>query len=145
MTRHLAILLGITLAGSLAGGTLHAADPDPKLAQEGYTFLKKYCYACHGVEVKKPPLKVLDRELLITHKRKKAPSQYLVPGKPEESYLWQRVRDGEIPPRAATNRPTDEEKKTLKAWIAAGAPFPALEKRPFKSEEIGRASGRERV
>src|SRR5207253_5148355 len=111
---------------------LRAAEADANVAQQGYAFLKKYCYACHGVAIKKPPLKVLDRELLVTHMRKKAPTQYLAPGKPEESYLWQRIQDGEMPPEEVVNKPTDDEKQAFKAWIAAGAPFPALQKRPFK-------------
>jgi hypothetical protein len=39
-------------------------------------------------------------------------------GKAEESALWQRVRDDEMPPKHPL---TDSEKDTLKSWIAGGA------------------------
>src|SRR5207247_2002398 len=104
----------LVLTGTLLGGTavppLRAAEPDPKLAQQGYDFLNKYCYACHGLEVKKAPLKVLDRNVLLgQNESKKKPRTYVVPGKPEESYLWERVEADSMPPDNVDNRPKEEE------------------------------------
>jgi hypothetical protein len=42
----------------------------------------------------------------------------LVPGKPDESPAWQRVAEGTMPPKKPLS---DAEKKTLRAWITAGA------------------------
>src|SRR5262249_22697919 len=111
MTRSLTFWFVIPLAWGVAEATLRAADPDPRLAEKGYQFLKKFCFECHGKELKKKPLDVGKRDLLVTHKRKKEPFHYLVPGKPDQSYLWQRVDDGDMPPEEATNKPTDDDKK----------------------------------
>jgi len=42
----------------------------------------------------------------------------LVSGKPDDSLLWQRIRDGEMPPKKPL---ADSEKKLLRDWIASGA------------------------
>ena len=42
----------------------------------------------------------------------------IVPGKPEDSLLWERVRSDEMPPK--TPLPTSE-KTLLRSWLAAGA------------------------
>ena len=49
---------------------------------------------------------------------------YLIPGNPDKSYLFQRVRDGEMPPdsKKVVSRPSDDDVKLLKAWIVSGAP-----------------------
>jgi serine/threonine-protein kinase len=140
MQHKLSLFLAVTLTGGVAGVPLRAADPDPKVAQQGFNFLKKYCFDCHGKKLEKPPLKVLDHDILTKHKRKKAPFFYVVPGKPDESYLWQRVGDEEMPPEDAAAKPTAEERKAFKAWIEAGAPFPTEEKSTAKNEKEGQAA-----
>jgi serine/threonine-protein kinase len=106
-----------------------AGEPSPKLAQQGYDLLKTYCYRCHGIDFKVPGYNVLDRPgLLAARRRGQAP--YVVPGKPDESLLWQRVAvDEDMPPSGA--KPSDAERAVLKKWIEAGAPFPGRDKRPF--------------
>ncbi len=49
----------------------------------------------------------------------------IVAGKPDESPLVARVRDGEMPPEDKGPRLTDGEVALLKRWIAAGAAWPA--------------------
>ena len=44
--------------------------------------------------------------------------EVIVPGRPEESPLWELVADGSMPPK--TRLPADEQ-ATLRAWIGAGA------------------------
>jgi uncharacterized membrane protein len=47
----------------------------------------------------------------------------VVPGAPDESELWELVRRGEMPPEDSPTGPlTGDQKKTIRAWIAAGAP-----------------------
>ena len=53
----------------------------------------------------------------------------LVPGKPEESLIYQRIVKGEMPPDKlakdlAVELPTASETEKIRAWIAAGAPGP---------------------
>ncbi len=62
---------------------------------------------------------------------------YVTPGKPDESFLYQRLalrRDGkgDMPPRGALERPSDADKAVIRKWIEAGAPdFPQEEARTF--------------
>jgi hypothetical protein len=52
-----------------------------------------------------------------------------VPGKPEESLIYQRIVKGQMPPDKlakdlAVELPTASETEKIRAWIAAGAPGP---------------------
>jgi hypothetical protein len=51
----------------------------------------------------------------------------VTPGKPDDSYLMQRIRDGEMPPpEKGKPRPLPaEEAAVIERWIAAGAAWPA--------------------
>jgi hypothetical protein len=135
MKRLFAILLALGWVTSLSQVSSHAAEADPKLADQGYTFLKQYCYRCHGIDFKVPKYNVLDRDILIA-KRGKDEKPYITPGKPEESEIWERAGgdDRDMPP--SKPKPSKEDRDLLKKWILAGAPFPGGEKeRPFKSEK----------
>jgi uncharacterized membrane protein len=47
----------------------------------------------------------------------------VVPGRPDESELWELVRRDEMPPaKSPTGSLTAEQKEVVRAWIAAGAP-----------------------
>jgi serine/threonine-protein kinase len=110
-----------------------AQAPAGSVAEQGYTFFKKYCYRCHGVEFKVPTFNVLDRDVLVAS-RGDDPA-YVVPGNLDDSLVWQRVAlDADMPPSGA--KPTDAEKDILKKWIEAGAPFPAAlaAEREFRSD-----------
>jgi hypothetical protein len=57
--------------------------------------------------------------------------EWVVPHEPEKSYLWTLVRDGDMPARGARAGPlNDQEKETVRAWIAAGAPVPPSQPTP---------------
>jgi serine/threonine-protein kinase len=106
---------------------------DEELAREGIGILKRYCYRCHGVEFKVPRFNILDRAVL-TARRARGKSPYVVPGSPGQSVLWQRVGvEGDMPPSGA--EPTNEDKVVLRRWIEAGAPFPGRPARPFLGEK----------
>ena len=107
----------------------------PALADQAHALLKKYCYRCHGVRFEVPGYNVLDRDILVARRGEDDPP-YVVPGKPEESYLWERVGvDKDMPPSGP--KPSDEERKLIERWIVAGAPFPIadLVTRPIKTEK----------
>jgi hypothetical protein len=78
------------------------------------------CVECHGAELARPKGKfgyVLDLGRVAGTPEK------VVPFKPEESKLWQLIRDGEMPPDGARAGPlTERQKEAVRAWIAAGAP-----------------------
>jgi serine/threonine-protein kinase len=118
-------------------------EPDRAVAEQGIALLKKYCHRCHGIDFKVPHFNVLDRAGLVASRGKDEPA-YVVPGKPQESYLWQRVSvDEDMPPKGT--KPNAEEKEVLKKWIVAGAPFPGRPVRPFKSEKDVLSSVREHL
>jgi hypothetical protein len=55
----------------------------------------------------------------------------VVPFEPEKSYLWTLVRDGDMPAKGARAGPlSDQEKETVRAWIAAGASVPPPQAAP---------------
>jgi serine/threonine-protein kinase len=138
MKRHVALLVAGCLGWGANGMSVRGAEPDPKLVKEGYGFLLKYCKDCHGIRFEKKPLDVTRSDILFGHelKKKNGPRHYLVKGKPDESFLWQRVEEGSMPPPdRVPDQPTEDEKKTFRAWIEAGAPIGGPEKRAFKSEK----------
>jgi hypothetical protein len=53
--------------------------------------------------------------------------QTIVPGKPEESELWKRVRDGSMPPERDARPLNAVEQAALKLWIEQGAKPPAIQ------------------
>jgi serine/threonine-protein kinase len=119
--------LALLSAGWLATALPQLAAGQDKLAADAYRILKKHCYECHGrnpANVKKK-LRVLDQPLLLGKKRK-----LVVPGKPDDSLLIQRIEDKEepMPPNEGKDKrpPVPKaELDVLKAWIKAGAaPFP---------------------
>jgi hypothetical protein len=132
MTLKIRIPLLLAMAAVVSPASAGAADNE--LAQQGYALLKKYCYRCHGIDFKVPGMNVLDLDTLTAVRKDADP--YLVVGKPDLSYIWQRVGvDGDMPPEDAPERPSDADKELLKRWILEGALFPGREVRPFQSEQ----------
>ncbi len=98
-------------------GVSTAAAAESNLAVRARTTLDTWCSRCHGVD---SPGKggfshVLDRDRLVARNR-------VVPGDPSASPLYQRVVQGEMPPREQKKRPTPDEIALLRQWIEAGAP-----------------------
>jgi len=108
------------------------ADP-PTIAAKAQAVLSAHCAACHGPGGKSKGGfgYVLDRERLIAR-------QKVVPGKPADSEVYERVRLGEMPPREATIyvAPGAPGVAILKEWIEAGAPsWQTAAPRSFISDE----------
>lgn len=78
---------------------------------------RAHCFDCHGAseELKGG----LDLRLVRLMKRGGDSGAAIVPGKPDESYLLDRIRSGEMPP--GEGRVPDAEIETMQRWIAAGA------------------------
>ncbi len=78
------------------------------------------CTACHGPNLAKPKGRfgyVTDLARVVANR------EIVVPSAPEESQLWELVRRGEMPPDDSPAGPLSaEQKETIRAWIAAGAP-----------------------
>jgi serine/threonine-protein kinase len=131
MTRLLRNLVLATLLLPFAATDV-LAQQNADLATQAQAILRKHCHRCHGVNFEVPGFDVLNRQALLTP----ADGQpaYLVPGKPEESRIWQRAGvAGDMPPTGSEPL-SPADLSTLRTWIEAGAPFPSTIQRTFKSE-----------
>jgi tetratricopeptide (TPR) repeat protein/mono/diheme cytochrome c family protein len=122
MNRVLAALFAGLAAGALVPHAAADEADQAALARKALAVLKKNCAQCHGPNSKgEGGLKdILDVKKLIEAQGK----DYIIPGNPGKSYVFQRIKDGEMPPdeKAVTSRPSDEDVALLKEWITAGAP-----------------------
>lgn len=102
-------------------------DPE-KLAEEGVRILDQYCGKCHPGKGN-PDFDPGDRERMVM-----STANMIVPGKPEESLVWQQVNSGQMPPRRAIEKNqavalTPGDKRILQDWLAAGATYPGKKTR----------------
>ncbi len=106
---------GLAVVGVLACPV--AAWSDEDLARQAQDVLKTHCHRCHGQDgaARGGFGYVLDRERLVSLGK-------VVPGRPGESELYQRLAAGEMPPKQSPKQPTAEDRETLRRWIEAGAP-----------------------
>ena len=86
--------------------------------------LQARCIACHGSGKKSGGL---DLRTMASRLKGGKSGPALVPGKPEQSPMYKRIADGQMPPEKqakelAVELPTDAETEKIRAWIAAGAP-----------------------
>ncbi len=120
--RHAGIAVLLTLAVSPAQT---AAGPD--FDREIAPLLARRCLACHSGAKPKGSLDLSHRKPALAA---------VVPGKPNDSTLWQRIRDDEMPPKKPL--PADE-RALLRAWIAAGARWGSDPIDPFRITTASRA------
>lgn len=114
--------------------SLPPSSPQPSSPSALFTLkvlpvLKEKCFGCHGQDPEdiRGAYNLLTREGMLKGGESEEPS--LVPGKPEESPLYQAVlwEGYEMPPKE-NDRLTEEETEYIRQWIAAGAPWPNEEK-----------------
>jgi hypothetical protein len=90
--------------------------------------LKSKCYACHGAVKKEAGLRL---DTALASLQGGTSGRAIVPGNPQESLLWQRVRadkDERMPPEGLPL--SAAQLQTLQAWIQEGAPAPHQEPVP---------------
>src|SRR5262249_23951705 len=111
-------------AGVFLAAHAQPSPPEEK-AEQAQAILSRYCLRCHGGERTEKKLKVLDHQLLATSENK-SKRRIVLTGKPDESDLIPRREDRNAPmPPEGGDRPSAQEVKVLRDWIAAGAaPFP---------------------
>ncbi|MBI1314521.1 DUF1549 domain-containing protein [bacterium] len=101
------------------------------------------CTACHGTRLQEGGLDLRTREAILKGGKS---GPVVVPGKPEDSRLVQRIHNEEMPPRrklvSVSVKPmASSELRTLETWIRAGLPEAdaaethALERRPELHED----------
>ncbi len=94
--------------------------------QDAHAVLQARCVRCHGGLNKEGGL---DLRTVASRLKGGKSGPALVPGKPEESLLYKRIINEQMPPKRmakdlAIELPTDAETEKLRSWIAAGAPEP---------------------
>jgi hypothetical protein len=111
----------------LAVSPVRAAAASPDFDREIAPLLAHRCFSCHSGAKPKGGLDL---------SRRKSALDAVVATKPDESPLWQRVRDNEMPPKKPL--PADE-RTILQAWITAGARWGSDPINPFRFSTSSRA------
>lgn len=110
----------LTVLSALLRSQVLAADvPAVSFEKDVRPILKSACFQCHGESGKLEGTLDLRLVRLLAKGGETGPA--IVAGKREESFLYQRVRDGEMPPDKA-HRLTARQVETIGKWIDAGAP-----------------------
>ena len=114
-TRVLPVLL-------LAQGAAMGADVD--FVRDVYPILQRSCFECHGAEKHKGGLRLDEREAAFNGGDS---GDTIVKGNPADSELLRRValpkEDRDVMPNRGDEL-TAQEIERIRAWIAAGAPWP---------------------
>jgi mono/diheme cytochrome c family protein len=95
---------------------------DKELAARAQNILKENCYKCHGGDPKKV---AGDLNILAMGQLTDAARAIVVPKKPDASEMIRRIEstDNDVRMPPPPNKPLDDSShKTLRDWIAAGAP-----------------------
>lgn len=121
--RQPAIILLFITACRLVCQNLQASE-GVDFARDVRPILMKYCYECHGPEKQKSGLRLDIKSLAFKGGSGHGPA--LVPGKPEESPLFELVSSNDSEERMPPKGPglTSAELQTVQRWIKAGAAWP---------------------
>ena len=101
------------------------------------TILNVKCLLCHGRRNQEGGLDLQTRASLL---KGGASGPAVVPGKPDESLLIQRIENSDMPPvkdqaRLSVRAVTSSELERLRAWIAAGAPYDERKPKPVVASD----------
>jgi uncharacterized membrane protein len=107
---------------SLTAASAAPQEDGTKLAGRVREIFEVKCIDCHGPELPRPKGKF---GYVLDLKRVAANSDYVVPGHPEKSDLYDMVFKEDMPGEDANVPPlTKDEKEIVKRWIELGAPEP---------------------
>ncbi len=114
----------LALLLALVGGSLAAAEAAPRYNRDVRPILAENCFACHGPDkmARKAGLRLDIRDEAVK-------AGALVPGKPDESTLVERIfstsKSQLMPPPKSHKKLTPAQKDVLRRWVAAGAEYQA--------------------
>src|SRR5579883_2541890 len=123
ITRPLGVCRGLVRVVAvvllLARAPARGADADAPLGldRDIRPILKAHCLKCHGPNKPKGKLNLASPTALA---RGGASGQAVVPGKLDESLLWDQVSSGEMPPEPEEPL-SDGDKAAIRRWIERGA------------------------
>lgn len=116
------VLIGLVVLWSLAVCGARADDFDKTIAP----VVARRCLGCHNRTEKKGGLDLSAAKSAVAGGDS---GTALVPGKPDESLLWERISQNEMPPK----QPLPEaEKRLLREWITGGAKWGTDPIDPFR-------------
>jgi hypothetical protein len=116
----------------VAGGPL-LADDASNFDRTVAPLLARRCFECHSAAERKGGLDLTSAQTALKGGES---GPVIVPGKPDDSLLWQHVSGDEMPPK----KPLPAAEKTvLQAWIAAGAKWGTDPIDPFRFTTVARA------
>jgi hypothetical protein len=113
MTRCPLTLLAILFVPPFAAAD---ATKTPTFERDVLPMLNAHCLQCHGGVHQKNGL---DLRTLPTVLKGGKSGAVVVPGKPDESLLWQKLAKDEMP--KTDNKVSDANKKLIRVWIESGA------------------------
>ena len=119
----------VWMAGASVGYAADLVNFDQQIAP----LLARHCLECHDGADPKGKLDLSEAALVAKGGENGA---VLVAGDAAGSLLWQRVRDGEMPPKAKLS---DGDKALLEAWITQGAQWGSGPIDPFRYSSEKRA------
>jgi hypothetical protein len=119
----------LILLSTLAGATLHAAQPQPQISfnRDVRPILSENCFACHGFDPKHRQADLrLDTFDGATENHDGI--RGIIPGDPSQSAAWQRIIStdpDEVMPPPKSHKPTlsPAQRSILKTWIEQGAKY----------------------
>ncbi len=119
-------LLGATLVLGLVASGVAAEAPTVDYERQIKPILREKCFACHGALKQESSLRV---DTVASMREGGDLGAAIVPGDPEASLLFQRVRSDEAGDRMPLEGVylSDEQLKMLETWIAEGAVGPENE------------------
>ena len=129
----LLVLMGSLLA-AFPSFVVAVDEPPVTFDREIAPLLVRRCLDCHSGGEKKG---MLDLSRAESATKGGESGTAIVPGKAAESLLWQRVRDGEMPPKKPLPK---EEAELLRRWIDGGAKWGTSPIDPFAFTTASRAA-----
>ena len=102
---------------SLFGADKPLSANQAKLATNAHQVLVNYCGKCHGKGGSYSDEMLLDYSELVG-----GDEPFVVKGKVDESYLYETIANGDMPPKKAKNPIPANELAVIKKWIGEGAP-----------------------
>lgn len=119
------LIVGASACGAFAESRSYESDVRP--------VLKAHCFQCHGEDGnKKGGLDLRLRRLMVAG-GDSGPA--IVPGKPQESVLVERIRAGEMPP-GEDRHLSPRDIQVIEQWVAGGAPTARAEPEALGDEPI---------
>ncbi|MFO1092770.1 MAG: PSD1 and planctomycete cytochrome C domain-containing protein [Planctomycetaceae bacterium] len=112
--------LTFAVSSARSAETPPAAPTAPSFDRELLPVLTAKCGRCHGAEVQKGELDLRSAQGV---RKGGEGGEIFVPGKPDESRLYEVLHGGEMPPDGE-NPLTEAEVDLVRRWIEAGAPLP---------------------